>query len=32
MENPSTEIQEAVALESTELLSWYTKMVEITLA
>jgi len=32
MENPSTEIQEAVALESSELLSWYRKMVEIRLA
>ena len=32
MESPSTEIQEAVALESSELLSWYRKMVEIRLA
>ena len=32
MENPSTEIQESVALESSELLAWYRKMVEIRLA
>ena len=32
MESPSTEIPEAVALESSELLSWYRKMVEIRLA
>lgn len=32
MENPSTEIQEAVVPESSELLSWYRKMVEIRLA